>query len=206
MFADRLAALGLPEKTQKALMDPARVGDELAALPVDLARNLHACCHITMSPNLMTAGDKVNTIANRAEIQVDVRLLPGDTQDGIDRTFREIIGPDLLPSCEIEQVLPEREDGAAFSSTDTPLWQALTDSIQMAYPNAAVVPSLVSGGTDARFFRKRGIPAYGAGLLSSDLQLPEFLNRFHGHNERIDINSLELTTQLWLDVLDRLWV
>ncbi|MFW2384142.1 MAG: M20/M25/M40 family metallo-hydrolase [Acidimicrobiales bacterium] len=206
VFADRLSALGLPEATQKALMDPARVADELAALPVGMARNLHACCHITMSPNLMTAGDKVNTIANRAEIQVDVRMLPGDTQDGIDQTFRDIIGPDLLPSCEIEQILPEREDGAAFSSTDTPLWGALTDAIQMAYPNAAVVPSLVSGGTDARFFRKMGIPAYGAGLLSSDLQLSEFLNRFHGHNERIDTKSLELTTQLWLDVLDRLWV
>jgi acetylornithine deacetylase/succinyl-diaminopimelate desuccinylase-like protein len=32
------------------------------------------------------------------------------------------------------------------------------------------------------------------------------MNRFHGHNERIDIESLKLTTQLWLDVLDRLWV
>ena len=25
-------------------------------------------------------------------------------------------------------------------------------------------------------------------------------NRFHGHNERIDIESLRLTTNLWLDV------
>ena len=33
----------------------------------------------------------------------------------------------------------------------------------------------------------------------------EFLNRFHGHNERIDTDSLRLTTQLWLDVCDRLW-
>ena len=28
---------------------------------------------------------------------------------------------------------------------------------------------------------------------------------YHGHNERIDIESLRLTTKLWLDVCDRLW-
>jgi acetylornithine deacetylase/succinyl-diaminopimelate desuccinylase-like protein len=33
----------------------------------------------------------------------------------------------------------------------------------------------------------------------------EFMNRFHGHNERIDIESLRLTTKLWLDVVERLW-
>ena len=67
------------------------------------------------------------------------------------------------------------------------------------------MPSLVTGGTDARFFRRRGVPAYGAGLLSPHVSLAEFVNRFHGHDERIDIDSLRLTTQLWLDVVDRLW-
>jgi acetylornithine deacetylase/succinyl-diaminopimelate desuccinylase-like protein len=63
----------------------------------------------------------------------------------------------------------------------------------------------VTGGTDARFFRQRGIPAYGAGLLSPEVDTSEFFSRFHGHNERIDIESLRLTVQLWLDILDRLW-
>ena len=26
------------------------------------------------------------------------------------------------------------------------------------------------------------------------------MSRFHGHNERIDVESLSLTTQFWLDV------
>ena len=59
---------------------------------------------------------------------------------------------------------------------------------------------------DARFFRQRGATAYGAGLLSNKVSLEEFLNRFHGHNERIDVESLDLTTQLWRNVMDRLWV
>ena len=31
------------------------------------------------------------------------------------------------------------------------------------------------------------------------------LSRFHGNDERIDVDSLRLTTQLFLDVFDRLW-
>ena len=53
--------------------------------------------------------------------------------------------------------------------------------------------------------RERGIPAYGAGLLSDKVPLSEFLSRFHGNNERIDVDSLRLTTKLFLDVFDRLW-
>ena len=37
------------------------------------------------------------------------------------------------------------------------------------------------------------------------ISFAEFQSRFHGHNERIDVESLELTTRLWLDVCERLW-
>ena len=57
----------------------------------------------------------------------------------------------------------------------------------------------------ARAAFQRGVEAYGADLLSTKVSLAEFMNRFHGHNERIDIESLQLTTKLWLDIMDRFW-
>jgi acetylornithine deacetylase/succinyl-diaminopimelate desuccinylase-like protein len=204
MFTDRVRALGLDPETEMGLLDPARIRDALAAMPPDLARNVHSCSHMTVSPTVLRTDQKGNTIPDRAEIVVDVRILPGQTQDEVDRTLEEIIGPDLLASVEIERRWP-LPDARPCSTTDTPLWDALTDAIQIAYPDARVVPSLVTGATDARFFRDRGVPAYGAGLLSRQLPLEQFLNRFHGNNERIDVESLRLTTQLWLDVIDRFW-
>lgn len=205
VFADRVRGLRLDADIEAALLDPGRVNDALAALPPALARNVHSCCHMTFSPNMMESGTKTNVVADRARLYVDVRLLPGQTQDEIDRTLAEIIGPDLMPSVEIEPVYPTMLDADPGSPTDTPLWDALADGIRMAYPDARVVPSLVTGATDSRFFRQKGATAYGAGLLSSGIPLEEFLNRFHGHNERIDVESLALTTQLWRNVLDRLW-
>ena len=46
-----------------------------------------------------------------------------------------------------------------------------------------------------------GAVAYGAGLLSPELDSGAFSQRFHGNDERIDVESLRLTTQLWLDVV-----
>lgn len=206
MFKDRVRALGLEEDVERRLLDPSHIDDALASLPLGTARNLHSCCQMSFSPNVVQSGDKDNTIPGHAELSVDIRMLPGETQEDADRHLKEIIGEDLLPSVTITRKYDDEPDGPALSSTDTPLWSALTDAIQMAYPSAQVVPSIVTGGTDARFFRHKGVPAYGAGLLSNKISFSEFQNRFHGHNERIDVESLKLTTQLWLDVCNRLWV
>ena len=53
------------------------------------------------------------------------------------------------------------------------------------------------GFTDARIFRELGAVSYGAGLFSPIVDQGEFSLRFHGHNERIDVESLRLTTELW---------
>ena len=63
------------------------------------------------------------------------------------------------------------------------------------------MPGLIVGGTDARFYRERGVTAYGTGLFSPKMDLATFGSRFHGNDERIDIESLALTTRLWNDVV-----
>ena len=45
-----------------------------------------------------------------------------------------------------------------------------------------------------------GAVAYGAGLFSPTVDPGEFGRRFHGNDERVDVESLGLTTQFWLDV------
>jgi acetylornithine deacetylase/succinyl-diaminopimelate desuccinylase-like protein len=85
---------------------------------------------------------------------------------------------------------------------DTPLWDLLVRRAEAVHPGAEVLPFMLTGGTDAAFFRDRGVPAYGAGMFSAKASLSEFQSRFHGHDERIDTESLGLSTQLWLDVAE----
>jgi acetylornithine deacetylase/succinyl-diaminopimelate desuccinylase-like protein len=56
------------------------------------------------------------------------------------------------------------------------------------------------GFTDARIFREMGSVAYGAGLFSPSVNGGEFARRFHGNDERVDVESLRLSSGLYLDV------
>ncbi len=56
-----------------------------------------------------------------------------------------------------------------------------------------VVPVMAAGGSDARQFRELGVPAYGFGLLSRAWSYERYRERIHAHNERIDVESVDLT-------------
>jgi acetylornithine deacetylase/succinyl-diaminopimelate desuccinylase-like protein len=89
------------------------------------------------------------------------------------------------------------DDRASISRTDNPLWDALARAVNGPFPTARLSPQLSVGFTDARVFRDLGSIAYGAGLFSPSLDAADFGARFHGHDERIDVESLALTTALW---------
>ena len=42
---------------------------------------------------------------------------------------------------------------------------------------------------------------YGFGLMSRRMTPARYWSMFHGNNERIDLESLELSVQLWEDLL-----
>ena len=85
------------------------------------------------------------------------------------------------------------------------MWSVLADIIDEAHPGSPLQPGLIVGGTDSRFFREKGAVAYGAGLFSPKVTYETFAKRFHGHDERVDVESLGLSTQLWIDVAHRFW-
>jgi acetylornithine deacetylase/succinyl-diaminopimelate desuccinylase-like protein len=148
---------------------------------------------------LATAGSdrmKHNVIPDAIDIGVDVRTLPGEDADDVDAHLRAALG-DLYDRVEVEVVM---NDPASMSRVDTPLWDALSRSIARPFPTARPTPQLIVGFTDSRVYRQMGAVSYGAGLFSPDLDPTEYGKRFHGHDERIDVESLRLTTQLWLDV------
>ncbi|MCP3991083.1 MAG: M20/M25/M40 family metallo-hydrolase [Actinomycetia bacterium] len=201
LWAARVNALGLPDELSRKLLDPGRLDEALAELPKELRANAHSCSHTSFSPNVISGGVKTNVIPDKVVIEVDIRTLPGETREDVNTHMRAALG-DLIDTVDVEVL---QEDPSTASPIGNPLWDALVASMATPYPAAKVIPSLVTGGTDSRFFRDRGAIAYGAGLLSPSVDASEFFRRFHGHDERIDIDSLRLTVGLWLEVVERLW-
>ncbi len=186
---------GLPPELEASLLDPGRVQETLATLPPGVAGRLHACSHTTFSCNVLHAGQKTNIVPDRVELDVDVRTLPGVDNDDVDVMLRGIIGDELMTSVTISVL---QGGSATASTTDSPLWDKLGARVRQAYPEAELVPGLMVGGTDGRFFRRKGTVVYGAGLFSQAVDRAAIASRFHGHDERIDTESLALCTDLWL--------
>ena len=200
LWRTKVATLGVPPEVQRELLDVDAIDAFLDTLPAGAASHLHACTHTTFSCNTIGTGGsdrlKHNVIPDSIDVGVDIRTLPGETADDVDAHLRAALG-DLYDRVDVQIVM---NDPASISRTDTPLWDALARSIAKPFPTARPTPQLVVGFTDSRVYRQMGAVSYGAGLFSPDLDAADFGRRFHGHDERIDVESLRLTTGLWLDV------
>jgi len=200
LWTSRVRTSGLPVSVQEALLDPVRLAETLDSLPATQARALHSGAHTTMSCNVIHGGQKTNVIPDRVQLDIDIRTMPGVSGDDVDRLLVDALG-DVAADVQIERL---QERSASASPSGGPLWEALRTRIRRHFPQSELSPGLSVGGTDAPFFRDRGVVAYGAGLFSPSVDVRAIGSRFHGNDERIDVESLRLQTQLWHDVANDL--
>jgi acetylornithine deacetylase/succinyl-diaminopimelate desuccinylase-like protein len=186
--------LDLPAASRLALTNAATFDLALDRGPEGTAPMFYAATRTTFSPNIAHSGVKLNVIPDSAEIDVDIRTIAGDDGPTVREMLREAIGDDLWKDVEI---LAEGDNPASESPTGTPLWDTLTKVSQKLVPGAETIPFLIVGATDARYFRRKGVTSYGYGLMSERISFKDFAKMFHGNNERIDQESLRLSTELF---------
>ncbi|MGD0873592.1 MAG: M20/M25/M40 family metallo-hydrolase [Acidimicrobiales bacterium] len=189
-----VGGMALPEEIAAMFLDPARIDEICESFPhLGLARQAHACTHMTIAPTIVHGGTKLNVIPDQVELDLDVRTLPGQTEDDVRSLLAEAIG-DLGDKVEIVWA---HNDPASESPVGTPLWDELDAMVKRFHPGAESVPYFSTGATDGRFFRRRGAVAYGFGMFSDRLSFDQFLSMFHGDDERVDIESLALSTEMF---------
>ena len=188
-----LEGMEYPEEVVGPLLDPSTLVEACDALPVGMARQFHACTHTTFAPTIAHGGTKINVIPDRVDLQIDIRTLPGDGDAEVRAMLDDALG-DLASKVEL---VASHDDPSTTSPIDTPLWDCLGRITQAFYEGSKIVPFMTVGATDARFFRRLGTTSYGFGLFSTDLSFEDYGTMFHGDDERIDVTSLELSTDMW---------
>jgi acetylornithine deacetylase/succinyl-diaminopimelate desuccinylase-like protein len=176
--------------------DPAAVERADKEISKDLL--YHAIMRDTIAPVLLQAGFRGNVIPGSATATINMRTIPGTTpEDAIAEIKTALDDP------EIEVSLPPASSNASrsaravsrgkTSSTDTPLFAALTHASSKIWPKAPVTTYLFQAGTDAAAWRSRGVPVYGIypyPITNDDL------SRMHGNDERISVKSLDEGTDM----------
>jgi len=127
----------------------------------------------TVQVTMLQASERPNVIAPRARARIDIRLLPSTDPGAFLEELRETLGPEV----EVRVLLdaPPTEPSPASG----PLFAELATALAGGGP---VVPLFISGITDSRYFRARGIPAYGVSPFELE---GEFTKTVHGPDERI---------------------
>ncbi|MCL1595130.1 MAG: M20/M25/M40 family metallo-hydrolase [Actinomycetia bacterium] len=194
--------LPVSEKIRDMLTDAQRIDDAIELIAEDdqtLARWIHACTHLTFSPNTISGGTKANVIPAESAGNIDVRMLPGQDASDISDHLRKVLGPDAYAALDFEPVLEMHANGTL---PEGPLWEAMADAAEIHTGSRLLAPTLTPVTTDARFFRARGIPAYGVGLFDDSVTFPEMLAMFHGMNERVSVESVKQTTAYLASVIE----
>ncbi len=174
--------LGIEIATDDAEQTLARLGS--------IARMVGATMGNTANPTMLTGGYKHNVIPGQATAGIDGRFVPGYEQEFYD-TITELIGDRVRYEVAISEPAVE-------TTFDGDLAAAMTTSLTAEDPGAAVVPFMMSGGTDAKAWSRLGVRCFGFAPLRLPAEL-DFVALFHGVDERVPVESLQFGCR----VLDR---
>jgi acetylornithine deacetylase/succinyl-diaminopimelate desuccinylase-like protein len=175
------------------LLTPA-LTDRILDLIGEKGRLFDPLLHNTVSPTVLHGSSQLNVIPGQVSVELDGRLLPGYHLENMIEELRQVIGSDV----ELEVI---RHDSGMFEP-DMGMFDMLADILRGADPDGIVVPLLLSGVTDGRFFSKLGIQTYGF----LPMKLPKdfnFAQTIHAADERIPVDAVEFGANAIYKVLQR---
>jgi acetylornithine deacetylase/succinyl-diaminopimelate desuccinylase-like protein len=187
-YLERLAEAGL----MPDLSDREAVEAQIRRSP-----ELQAAFMNTLNATMMQSGIKANVIPAKSWAVIDCRLLPGQSKEDWIRRVRERVDD---PRIAIELYQPHEGEPVAVE-WDTELFRTIQSVVSGAMEDAIVVPSMTIGGTDNRFLRAKGIPAYG---FIPCLLSPAERAGFHGNNEFLTIDNLNMGCELMYEIVRRM--
>jgi acetylornithine deacetylase/succinyl-diaminopimelate desuccinylase-like protein len=187
-YVERLAEAGLMPRDRAEVEERIRQSPEMQAMFVN-----------TLNLTMLNAGIKANVIPAKSEAVIDCRLLPGQSKDDWIRQVRERIADDRI---EVELYSPDQGEPERVP-WDTELFRAINDVVKEAMEDAVVVPGMTIGGTDNRFLRAMGIPAYG---FIPCLLSPEERRGFHGNDEFMTVENFQMGCELMYEIVRRMVV
>ncbi|MFX0209162.1 MAG: M20/M25/M40 family metallo-hydrolase [Candidatus Hodarchaeota archaeon] len=167
-----------------------------------MARVFHGLTRMTLSPNIIQGGTKVNVIPAAAHIDVDIRTLPGQDDEYVVTHLEKALG-DLAKEARIESMSVEEGGFISYgnaSPASSEFVQAMEKAVQQEIPDSTLVPFIMPAVSDCRFFRERGVEAYGFSLFDPETPMSHLASLAHGTDERISLKTIELSYKVYYNL------
>jgi acetylornithine deacetylase/succinyl-diaminopimelate desuccinylase-like protein len=188
-FREVLRAFGVSQAPTAENID--RLAD---GLPDKAAGSfLKAASRMTVTPTMLHAGVKSNSIPDRASVVCDVRALPGQDDAFVKRELEHVLrGLDVNVEVDYTAV-------SNASPADSGFIETMRQAMALALGEGetfSFIPSLTVGFTDSRFLRPLGTQVYGFAPHHPNAE--RLRTGVHGNNEFMEIDSLLLRTEFAL--------
>ncbi len=165
------------------------------ALADEERRHLYAMLHNTAVPTGLSGGYKTNVIPGSSSAIIDGRTLPGFDSAGYLDELRVLLDPDV--QIEVMTEAPPLE-----VPHDNDLFRLMRATLEKAHPGAVVLPSLMTGATDAKYLAPLGIKVYGFSPIRIEQGTPGS-ELIHSHDERIPLDGLTFGVGAVYDVVSQ---
>lgn len=133
--------------------------------------------HTTTAPTIVEGGVKDNVIPTVGKATINFRILPGETVASVKEHVQETVGDKIKV-----ELAGFSTDPSPVSGIDSEAFKNLELTIRSVFPEAVVVPGLIGGGTDARYFYDVADDVYRFYPIRLE---PDSFTRFHGIDEKI---------------------
>jgi acetylornithine deacetylase/succinyl-diaminopimelate desuccinylase-like protein len=138
----------------------------------------------TCVATLIQGGHASNALPQRAEANINCRMVPQGDPKEVQRQLEQVIGDKGV------QVIGSEKDMGYRPSTPPPFTDEVMEPIRevtaQRMPGVPIIPIMETGGTDGGTLISNGIPTYGLSAVAVDAEE----NRAHGRDERIGVQDL----------------
>jgi acetylornithine deacetylase/succinyl-diaminopimelate desuccinylase-like protein len=139
----------------------------------------------SISPNIFTAGYRINVIPSDATATLDVRTLPDEDPARFLEEVRKVVND---PAIEVKWAARDVRPGGAAGRLDSEAFQAIEAAITRHY-GTVTLPTMSTGATDMAYLRAKGIQCYGVGPA---LDVEDGPKGFGAHSDQERILESEL--------------
>ncbi len=150
-------------------------------------RTFGALLSNTATPTVVRAGAKTNVIPGSASVEIDGRILPGQTEESFLAELRAALGREGAEAeIDVLRSLP-----AVETSPDGPLYERLAATLKKHDPTGIPIPFVIPGFTDAKAYAKLGTRCFGFAPVQLVAEHNvSFSGMYHGTDERIPTQGL----------------
>jgi len=193
-WLERVAPTESPEIGAAMRALAADPGDAEAARRLTSHPSYNAMLRTTCVATQLEAGHARNALPQLARANVNCRILPGHGSEEVRAELERVLAD---PQIEIRALEPAIS--AAPADIDPEFLSTVESVTHSLWPGLQVIPTMIAGATDSKFFRAVGIPAYGVSGIFMDMEDA----RAHGRDERLGVKQFyEGQVFLWRLILE----